>query len=433
MPPCLLAEQLAESWNHRTVRAGGDLQYTWCNHPATTGVTPRCHPPMSPRAAQQERAGPARGRRGAAERDRGRGRAAPGGRCGAGQGRAEPGRGRAEQRAAAGPGRAPRGGGQEGNGAGQPGDPPRPRARRPGKMWRRWEAGWDEKRELQELNSRLRLFVGRVRELEEENRFLARELAELRQQELVGLRVPEQELGWLRVQLEELSRAKLEAELERDGLRRELAELRLLGAEVLEARRRLEPELARQWELLQRLRGDCVALEELLLQLQVEHGQLAERQQREAVEMRELRLDLAALPPPLSVLSLEELEATYEMVLGQSCRETLLRYQEQIRALQEQEAQRSRENLELLREEGRQCRQQLEELRRQGQELVGLQERLEEELLAGQERHNAEVEEYEVAWWDPAASLLPRGLLLLSRSLFARGPGPRWDVSPGAP
>uniref|UniRef100_A0A8B9ZIL2 Synemin n=1 Tax=Anas platyrhynchos TaxID=8839 RepID=A0A8B9ZIL2_ANAPL len=262
-------------------------------------------------------------------------------------------------------------------------------------MWRRWEAGWDEKRELQELNSRLRLFVGRVRELEEENRFLARELAELRQQELVGLRVPEQELGWLRVQLEELSRAKLEAELERDGLRRELAELRLLGAEVLEARRRLEPELARQWELLQRLRGDCVALEELLLQLQVEHGQLAERQQREAVEMRELRLDLAALPPPLSVLSLEELEATYEMVLGQSCRETLLRYQEQIRALQEQEAQRSRENLELLREEGRQCRQQLEELRRQGQELVGLQERLEEELLAGQERHNAEVEEYE--------------------------------------
>ncbi|XP_040425585.1 synemin [Cygnus olor] len=262
-------------------------------------------------------------------------------------------------------------------------------------MWRRWEAGWDEKRELQELNSRLRLFVGRVRELEEENRFLARELAELRQQELVGLRVPEQELGWLRVQLEELSRAKLEAELERDGLRRELAELRLLGAEVLEARRRLEPELAGQRELLQRLRGDCVALEELLLQLQVEHGQLAERQRREAVEMRELRLDLAALPPPLSALSLEELEETYEMVLGQSCRETLLRYQEQIRALQEQEAQRSREDLELLREEGRQCRQHLEELRRQGQELVGLQERLEEELLAGQDRHSAEVEEYE--------------------------------------
>ncbi|NXN20624.1 SYNEM protein, partial [Nycticryphes semicollaris] len=262
-------------------------------------------------------------------------------------------------------------------------------------MWRRWEAGWDEKRELQELNSRLRVFVSRVRELEEENRFLARELAELREQELIGLRVPEEELAWLRMQLEELSRAKLEAELERDGLRRELEQLQLLGAEVLAMRRRLEPELAGQRQLLERLRGECVALEELLLQLRAEHGHLAERQRREAVEIRELRMDLAALPPPLAGLSLEELEETYEMLLSQSCRETLLRYQEQLQMLQEQEAQRSRENLELLREESRQCRQHLEDLHRQGRELCGLRERLEQELLAMQDRHGAEVEEYQ--------------------------------------
>ncbi|XP_064525199.1 synemin [Pseudopipra pipra] len=262
-------------------------------------------------------------------------------------------------------------------------------------MWRRWEAGWDEKRELQELNSRLRVFVTRVRELEEENRFLARELAELREQELIGLRVPEQELAWLRMQLEELSRAKLEAELERDGLRRELEELRALGAEVLGMRRRLEPELAGQRALLERLRGECVALEELLLELQAEHGHMAERQRREAVEIRELRLNLAALPPPLAGLSLEELEETYEMLLGQCCQETLLRYQEQIQMLQEQEAQRSREDVELLREESRQCRQHLEDLHRQGQELCALRERLEQEMLALQDRHGAEVEEYQ--------------------------------------
>ncbi|NXP16089.1 SYNEM protein, partial [Thinocorus orbignyianus] len=263
-------------------------------------------------------------------------------------------------------------------------------------MWRRWwEAGWDEKRELQELNSRLRVFVSRVRELEEENRFLARELAELREQELIGLRVPEEELAWLRMQLEELTRAKLEAELERDGLRRELEQLQVLGAEVLAMRRRLEPELAGQRQLLERLRGECVALEELLLQLQAEHGHLAERQRREVVEIRELRMDLAALPPPLAGLSLEELEETYELLLSQSCRETLLRYQEQLQMLQEQEAQRSRENLELLREESRQCRQHLEDLHRQGQELCGLRERLEQELLAMQDRHGAEVEEYQ--------------------------------------
>ncbi|XP_015728663.1 synemin isoform X1 [Coturnix japonica] len=268
-------------------------------------------------------------------------------------------------------------------------------------MWRRWEAGWgtviltDEKTELRELNSRLRVFVSRVRELEEENRFLARELAELREQELIGLREPEQELAWLRMQLEELSQAKLEAEMERDGLRRELEQLQLLGAEVLAMRRRLEPELAGQRQLLQRLQGECVALEELLLQLQDEHGHLAERQRREVVEIRELRMDLAALPPPLSTLSLEELEEIYEMLLSQSCQETLLRYQEQIQRLQEQEAQRSREDLELLREESRQCRQHLEDLHRQGQELCGLRERLEQELLAMQDRHGAEVEEYQ--------------------------------------
>lgn len=277
---------------------------------------------------------------------------------------------------------------------------------RPGKMWRRWEPGWDEKRELQELNSRLRVFVTRVRELEEENRFLARELAELREQELIGLQVPEQELAWLRMQLEELSRAKLEAELERDGLRRELEELRALGAEVLGMRRRLEPELAGQRALLERLRGECVALEELLLELQAEHGHMAERQRREAVEMRELRLNLAALPPPLAGLSLEELEETYEMLLNQSCRETLLRYQEQIQVLQEQEAQRNRENLELLREESRQCRQHLEDLHRQGQELIALRERLEQEMLALQDRHGAELEEYQVGGtWTPLPGL----------------------------
>ncbi|XP_054025075.1 synemin [Dryobates pubescens] len=262
-------------------------------------------------------------------------------------------------------------------------------------MWRRWEVEYDEKRELRDLNSRLRVFVSRVRELEEENRFLARELAELREQELIGLRVPEEELAWLRMQLEELSRAKLEAEMERDGLRRELEQLQLLGAEVLAMRRRLEPELAGQRQLLERLRVECVDLEELLLQLQAEHGHLAERQRREALEMRELRMDLAALPPPLAGLSLEELEETYEVLLSQSCRETLLRYQEQLQVLQEQEAQRSQENLELLREESRQCRQHLEDLHRQGQELCELRERLEQELLALQDRHGAEVEEYQ--------------------------------------
>ncbi|CAM4611918.1 unnamed protein product [Lepidochelys olivacea] len=254
---------------------------------------------------------------------------------------------------------------------------------------------WDEKTQLRELNSRLRLYVSRVRELEQENRLLAREVAERQQQQLAGLRGPQQEVAELRGRVAELSRAKREAELERDGLQQELGQLELLGAEVLQLRRRLAPELAGQRPLLERLWGECAALEELLQGLRAEHGRLLERRRREAGEVRALRLDLAALPPPAGGLSLEQLEETYELVLGQACRESLLRYQGQLRALQEREARLGRESLEQLRAEGARCRLQLEELQRRGQQLGGLGRRLEDELLALQELHGAEADEYQ--------------------------------------
>ncbi|XP_044835718.1 LOW QUALITY PROTEIN: synemin [Mauremys mutica] len=257
------------------------------------------------------------------------------------------------------------------------------------------EEEWDEETQLRELNSRLRLYVCRVRELEQENRLLAQELAELQQQELAGLRGPQQELAELRGSVAELSRAKREAELERDGLRQELGQLELLAAEVLQLRRRLAPELAGQRQLLERLWGECAALEELLQGLRAEHGQLLARQRREAGEVRALRLELAALPPPLAGLSLEQLEETYERVLGQACRESLLRYQGQLRALQEREARLGRESLEQVRAEGARGRRRLDELRRQGQQLGGLGQRLEEELLALRELHGAEADEYQ--------------------------------------
>uniref|UniRef100_A0A8C0JAA9 Synemin n=1 Tax=Chelonoidis abingdonii TaxID=106734 RepID=A0A8C0JAA9_CHEAB len=249
-------------------------------------------------------------------------------------------------------------------------------------MLRSREEEWDEKTQLRELNSRLRLYVSRVRELEQENRLLAQELAGLQQQELAGLRGPQQELAELRMSVAELSRAKREAELERDGLRQELGQLEVLAAETLQLRRRLTPELAGQRQLLERL---------------WRLGKLLERKRpcRRAGEGRALRLDLAALPPPPAGLSLEQLEETYELVLGQACRESLLRYQSQLRALQEREARLGRESLEQLRAEGARCRLQLDELRRQGQQLGSLGQRLEEELLALQELHGAEADEYQ--------------------------------------
>uniref|UniRef100_A0A8C8SLL1 Synemin n=1 Tax=Pelusios castaneus TaxID=367368 RepID=A0A8C8SLL1_9SAUR len=255
-------------------------------------------------------------------------------------------------------------------------------------MRRSWEQARDEKSQLRELNSRLQLYVARVRELEQENRRLARELAGLREWELRG---PPQELADLRARRAELTRAALAAEWERDELRRELGRLQRLGAEVLELRRRLEPELAGQRSLLEREWGECAALEALL----AEQGRLLERGRLEVGEVRSLRLELAALPPPPPPgADLEQLEETYALVLGQARRDTLLRYQRQLQALQDRGGP-DRESLERLRAEGQQGRLRLEELRRQEQELGGLGQWLERELLALQARHGAELDEYQ--------------------------------------
>ncbi|XP_067411707.1 synemin [Emydura macquarii macquarii] len=267
-------------------------------------------------------------------------------------------------------------------------------------MRRSREEAWDEKSQLRELNSRLRLYVCRVRQLEQENRLLAQELAGLQEQELAlelaGRRGAQQELAGLRVRLGELSRAQRAAELERDGLRQELGRLQRLGAEVLELRRRLAPDLAGQRQLLERRWGECAALEELLAGLRAEQGRLLERQRREAGEARALRLQLVALPaPPPAGASLEQLEETYELVLGRACRESLLRYQSQLGALREREARLGGESLEQRRAEAERCRRQLDELRRRGEELGGLGQRLEQELLALRERHGAEADEYQ--------------------------------------
>uniref|UniRef100_A0A8D0GVP4 Synemin n=1 Tax=Sphenodon punctatus TaxID=8508 RepID=A0A8D0GVP4_SPHPU len=258
---------------------------------------------------------------------------------------------------------------------------------------------WDERRQLRELNCRLRDYVGRVRALEQENRLLAEEVAGLRDREQAAASGPlEEEVAGLRLQVAELERARLETELERARLREELA---WLGSELLESERRrrggLEPELAGQRRQLAGLRAESAALEELLAGLREERGCLREHQRREAGA---LRAELTALPSGSCCavaaaavgLSAEGLAEGYALALGWSCRESGLRYREQLR---EQEARLGREKLKPLRAESARARQQLEQLRRQGEQLSGLGQRQEQELLARQEQQEAERHDYQ--------------------------------------
>lgn len=253
---------------------------------------------------------------------------------------------------------------------------------------------WDEQSELRELNARLELYVRRVRDLEQENRRLAHELAASRGREGRACRwqETEQEVAELRWVVADLSRAKGEAELERDALRQELESLERLSAQVGELRlRRLEPELARQQQQLAGLRADCAALEALLEQLLAEHHGLQEaRKQRPA----------ALLPAPRVLragrLERRQLESDYALVLSWSCAQSLERYEAELRALQELEGRLGHQDLRKLRAQNQESRRRLEELWRRCQELCALGERLEEERRAQRERHGAQLAEYQV-------------------------------------
>ncbi|XP_072837635.2 synemin [Pogona vitticeps] len=260
-------------------------------------------------------------------------------------------------------------------------------------------ADWNEQRELRELNSRLWLYVSQVRALEEENRRLAHELAALRgREERGGPRLPEQEaeVAELRRAVAELRRAKGEAELERDALRREVAHLEQLGAQAAEERRRrrLEPQLAEQRRQLERLRADCAALEALL-----EH--LCGERERLQAERRRPRRGPPSLARPVPagtvrVVSRSDLEEPYALVLSWSCEQSLERYEAELRALQELEGRLGREELPPLRARNAQSRRQLEALLGRCRELSALAERLEQERLAQQERHGAALAEYQM-------------------------------------
>ncbi|XP_015674969.1 synemin [Protobothrops mucrosquamatus] len=253
---------------------------------------------------------------------------------------------------------------------------------------------WDEQSELRELNARLELYVRRVLDLEQENRLLAQELAALRGREGRACRwqETEQEVAELRWVVADLSRAKGEAELEREALRRERDHLERLSAQAGELRRRrLEPELARQQQQLAGLLADCAALEALLEQLLGEHERLREARKQ---------LPAALLPAPRVLragrVERRRLEADYALELRWSCAQSLERYEAELRALQELEGRFGHRELQKLRAQSQESRRRLEELWRRCQELCALGERLEEERLAQQERHGAELAEYQM-------------------------------------
>lgn len=280
-----------------------------------------------------------------------------------------------------------------------------------------------EKAELQELNARLHDYVRRVRELERENLLLEEELrrrhgglwgAEDQAARWAAEEAAAEEARGLRLQLDELSWATALAEGERDALRRELREVRLLAEETRAARRRLDAELGARRRELQEALGARAALEALLGRLQAERRDLDAARER---DLRELRAALAASltvsysarallpaapPPPL----LREVRDSCSLLVAESWRDTVQVYEEQVRAL-EAALSCGEESRRQAEEESRLCAREAEALQRQALELEQLRALLEEELMRMREAYELQAQERQVRAQGPAPSQLP--------------------------
>ncbi|XP_030045591.1 synemin [Microcaecilia unicolor] len=252
----------------------------------------------------------------------------------------------------------------------------------------------DEKQELQDLNRRLEDYLARVRQLEQENGALQQEIGRLRSSRDQGwLRGYREEAQKLRNRLQELRADKSRAELQLHELAQELQLLQGLCGEARTLRAQLDAQLHGYRRDLQQAQEQEAALQELLLRLQAERAYLQEEQERNVQELRELLV--LPLPAAAGGFSLQEVQDSALLLISQVWEETCLQYQQSIQELEEK-AKADWENQEQAAKEKGLCLQQLRKLERELQELQGLRQRLQEELLAMQEGYRLQMQEYQV-------------------------------------
>jgi len=261
----------------------------------------------------------------------------------------------------------------------------------------------NEKEQMQGLNDRFAMFIDKVRNLEQQNKVLETELVSLRQRQSEPSRLAElyqQEIRELRSQLEEVNGEKSQLMIERDNIDDDLQKLRVKYEEEFRAREEAEATLKAFKKDVDDATMVRLDLEKKVESLLDEINFLRKVHEEEVAELMDMiqaaqvsvEVDQVAKPDLTSAL--KEIRGQYESMASKNLQNAEEWYKSKFADLSEQ-ATRSNDAIRSSREEINEFRRQLQSKTIEIESLRGTNESLERQLQEMEDRHNAEIGNYQ--------------------------------------
>ncbi|KAM4573783.1 synemin [Odontesthes bonariensis] len=258
-----------------------------------------------------------------------------------------------------------------------------------------------EKRQLQELNSRLAQYLSRTKQLEQENAHLITEINKMRQVRRTAEweRKCKAEVQDLRKMVGQLSFEKSQAEVEKEKLWRELQTLQSVCSEQTGVCRDISGEIRGCEKELQQAHKINTELQQRLFQLENEYKCLEDARGREMEHLRhqvESRVEPIIMqtyrgPPVVSVEEVQE----YARGLSEGWIETFEMYQQKVEDM-EQSIKGDQARLSDLQREKMLYASELGKLRTEAEKQNKIQMHLEELLMHMQEKFRVDLSEYQM-------------------------------------
>lgn len=260
----------------------------------------------------------------------------------------------------------------------------------------------NEKHQLQELNTRLGLYLSRVKQLEQENAVLAKEINTVRQERTVEWENQHKaELRELRRTVNQLAFEKSKAEMVREKLWRELRVVEEMYNKESGLCRCIEVEVKGCEKQLHQTLNTNQTLEERLFQLESEYKNLEDAQRQDIAHVRN-QVHSRAMPVldrqtyrATTALTTEEIEE-YAQTLSDSWAESFEIYRRKIEEL-ELSIKADEAKFEDLQREKMQYAAELKKLQSEAAKQNQLHAHLEEQIMNMQDSCHMELDQYQVS------------------------------------